>query len=77
VAHSPEKILSLPPLLNEQIAAEHETETPKVPIIEYVRKILTNPDSPDVPRLEAEIDRLIYELYGLTEEEIALVEGKK
>ena len=27
-------------------------------------------------RLEAEIDRLVYELYGLTEEEIAIVEGK-
>jgi hypothetical protein len=26
---------------------------------------------------EAEIDRLVYELYGLTEEEIAVVEGKE
>lgn len=25
---------------------------------------------------EAEIDRLVYALYGLTEEEIAIVEGK-
>ncbi len=25
---------------------------------------------------DAEIDRLVYELYGLTEEEIAIVEGK-
>ena len=39
-------------------------------------KILANPDSPAVPQLEAEIDRLVYDLYGLTEEEIALVEGK-
>jgi hypothetical protein len=30
-----------------------------------------------VPQLEAEIDRLVYELYGLTEEEITVVEGKK
>lgn len=29
------------------------------------------------PLLEAEIDRLVYELYGPTEEEIVLVEGKK
>ena len=29
-----------------------------------------------VPRLEAEIDRLVYGLYGLTEEEIGVVEGK-
>jgi len=27
--------------------------------------------------LEAEIDRLVYELYALTEEEIAIVEGEK
>jgi len=26
--------------------------------------------------LEAEIDRMVYELYGLTEEEIRIVEGK-
>ena len=39
---------------------------------ERVRKILANPARPDVPRFEAEIDRLVYELYGLTEE-IALV----
>lgn len=38
---------------------------------------LAAPDSPDVPQLEAEIDRLIYVLYGLTEDEIALVEGKR
>ncbi len=39
--------------------------------------ILANPESPAVPQLEAEIDRLVYELYGLTEEEIVLVERKR
>lgn len=29
----------------------------------------------DISRLDAEIDRLVYELYGLTEEEIRIVEG--
>jgi len=28
-----------------------------------------------IERLDAEIDALVYELYGLTEEEIAVVEG--
>lgn len=42
-----------------------------------LQKILANPDSPAVPQLEAEIDRLVYELYGLTGEEIALVERVK
>jgi len=31
----------------------------------------------DIPALEAEIDRLVYALYNLTDEEIALVEGKR
>lgn len=30
----------------------------------------------DTAALEGEIDRLVYELYGLTEDEIAMVEGK-
>jgi len=30
----------------------------------------------DTSALEGEIDRMVYELYGLTEEEIAIVEGK-
>jgi hypothetical protein len=29
------------------------------------------------PILETEIDRLVYELYGLSEEEIGIVEGEK
>jgi hypothetical protein len=28
-----------------------------------------------IERLDAQIDALVYELYGLTEEEIAIVEG--
>ncbi|MDD2735202.1 MAG: TaqI-like C-terminal specificity domain-containing protein [Desulfuromonadaceae bacterium] len=60
----------------EQLPIFPATDTQKAPIIERVQKILANPNSPAVPQLEAEIDRLVYELYGLTEEEIALVEGK-
>lgn len=35
----------------------------------------TDPDS-DTSALEAQIDQLVYKLYGLTEEEIAIVEGR-
>ena len=52
------------------------TDVQQAPIIERVQKILAAPDSLDVPQLEAEIDRLVYDLYDLTEEEIAVVEGK-
>ena len=54
----------------------HATEDQQTAIIILVQQILAAPDSPEVPRLEAEIDRLVYALYNLTDEEIALVEGK-
>jgi len=60
----------------EQLPIPVTTDAQKAPIIERVRKILANSDSPAVPRLEAEIDKLVYELYGLTEAEVAIVEGK-
>lgn len=41
-----------------------------------VLEILADPDGPDVPRLEREIDQLVYTLYGMTEEEIGVVEGR-
>ncbi len=53
------------------------SDSQKVPIIKRVSNILANPDSPDVPRLEAEINKLVYALYDLTPEEIEIVEGKK
>jgi len=59
----------------EQLPIPTASDLQKAPIIELVLRILANPDSPDVPHLEAEIDRLVYELYGLTKEEIELVEG--
>jgi hypothetical protein len=49
-------------------------------IINSVEKILLAKKSDptaDTSVLEAEIDRLVYELYGLTEEEIRIVEGVK
>ena len=48
-------------------------------IIERVNKaFLAKRDNPeaDTGELEAEIDRLVYALYGLSEEEIAVVEGR-
>lgn len=49
------------------------------PFINIVNKLLqAKKDNPqaDTSKLEAEIDKLMYELYGLTEEEIAVVEGE-
>lgn len=69
--------LEYKPMYVEMIPIPTTTEAQKSPIINLVKQILSNPDSPDVPRLEAEIDRLVYNLYNLTEEEIEIVEGKK
>ncbi|MCB5246454.1 MAG: Eco57I restriction-modification methylase domain-containing protein [Candidatus Cloacimonetes bacterium] len=59
----------------QQFPVPEAAEEQQAPIIERVQQILDAPDSPEVPRLEAEINRLVYALYGLTDEEIALVEG--
>jgi len=61
----------------ENIPIFPATNDQKAPIIEQVHKILTNPDNPAIPHLEGEIDRLVYNLYGLTAVEIEIVEGKK
>lgn len=59
-----------------QIPIQQALEKHKAPIITLVNQILTNPDSLSVPRLEAEIDRLVYGLYGLDEKEIDIIEKK-
>ncbi len=55
--------------------------TPKQqkPIIDLVDKILVakkTDSTVNTSKLEAEIDRLVYELYGLSEDEIKVVEGR-
>jgi adenine-specific DNA-methyltransferase len=69
---------SLPP-----ITKEHQPLADQ--IVQKVQEILTLTQSPDfetsqekqqkVKELEREIDQLVYKLYGLTEEEIKVVEG--
>ncbi|NIA11804.1 MAG: class I SAM-dependent DNA methyltransferase, partial [Nitrospiraceae bacterium] len=68
--------LEFKPMYVEKIPIVDVPSSPKIPIISLAKKILANPDSPEVPQIEKEIDTLVYELYGLTEDEIAIVEGK-
>ena len=44
-------------------------------IAQRVRKICKNPQSPQTPILEAEIDQLVYQLYGLTKKDIQHIES--
>lgn len=64
------------PLLG--IPLPHIDDSEQQPIISLVDQILaakkTNPQA-DTSRIEKEIDRRVYELYGLTEDEIKIVEG--
>lgn len=46
----------------------------KAPIIERTRAILADPDSSAVPRLEAEINQIIYALYELGHDDIKRIE---
>ena len=50
------------------------TEAQKVEISDIVELILDDPDSPDAPALEEEVDKLVYDLYELTPAEITLIE---
>ncbi len=54
------------------------SEKQQKPFIKLVDKILTNKKAgKDTSALEREIDKLVYQLYGLSEEEILIVEGGK
>ncbi len=50
------------------------TPTQKTELSRLVEQILADPDSENVRALEKEIDALVYRLYGLTADEIALIE---
>ena len=64
----------------ENIPLNYPVATIKDNILELVEQIISslkcNP-SADTTALESEIDRLVYQLYGLTDEEIKIVEGEK
>ena len=57
----------------EKFPIASTTPKQKSPITQRVQTILADPSSPDVPRLEAEIDELVFDLYSLTTAERELV----
>ena len=62
-----------------QIAIPEATEAEKAEIEAKVEQILALKKADaqaDTSRLEREIDELVYQLYELTDEEIAIVKGK-
>ena len=70
--------IEVKPQYFEQIPIPEITDKIKTVLIDKVDKIIAfkkSDPAADTSALEAEIDRLVYELYGLTEEEIRIVEG--
>ena len=70
--------IEVKPQYFEQIPIPEITDKIKTVLIDKVDKIIAfkkSDPAADTSALEAEIDRLVYELYGLTEEEIRVVEG--
>jgi len=52
-----------------------EQEKPFAVLISKILELKTQEKPVDTTKLESQIDQLVYELYGLTEEEIKIVEG--
>ncbi|MBK8109557.1 MAG: hypothetical protein IPK46_04050 [Saprospiraceae bacterium] len=63
----------------KEVPIKNVSEKEQEPFITLVNQILTRKsfgNSLDTKDLESQIDQLVYELYGLTEEEIGIVEGR-
>jgi len=54
-----------------------ETEKVFEPLVDRILSAKQVNPKADTSALEREIDQLVYELYGLTGEEIAIIENKK
>jgi hypothetical protein len=55
--------------------AERDKKEEIISIVTQIITIKKENYNSDTTSLESEIDRLVYQLYGLTEEEIKIVEG--
>jgi hypothetical protein len=54
-----------------------KSQQPYVELVDTIlKRKLKNPDD-DIADLQRQIDYLVYSLYGLTEDEIAIVEGRE
>jgi hypothetical protein len=54
-----------------------DTQAPIIALVDQILAKKANDTKADISSFEAEIDRLVYALYGLRGEEIAVVEGKR
>jgi type II restriction/modification system DNA methylase subunit YeeA len=52
-----------------------DEQKPFIDLVDQILDLKKQDSSADTSALEQEIDQLVYELYGITEEEIKIVEG--
>ena len=57
--------------------ADEKTQHPFITLVDRILAAKKKDPSADTSALEKQIDEMVYVLYGLTPEEIAIVEGKK
>ena len=50
-------------------------QSPFIDLVDHILTLKTADQNADVSELESEIDQIVYLLYGLTNDEIAIVEG--
>ena len=55
--------------------AERDQQKPIITLVDKILAAKAKDAQADTSELESQIDALVYDLYGLTEEEIAVVEG--
>lgn len=58
----------------QRVPIADRTEAQKAQLSALVERILENPNGDQVREIEQEIDTLVYELYGLTDDEIELIQ---
>ena len=63
------------PLLNIPLPKESCAQQPIIILVDQILEVKKSNPQKKTEYLEAEIDRLVYDLYGLTEDEIKIVEG--
>ena len=65
------------PLLNIPLPSTNCEQTAIITLVDRILSAKKANPLADTTAEEREIDRLVYDLYGLTEDEIAIVEGTK
>ena len=54
-----------------------KSQQPFITLVSQILSLKQSDPQADTSALEAEIDQMVYKLYGLTEDEIKIVEGQR